>query len=99
MMASKTSNSRPRPKFIIGEEVMIRSIYDPASDIDKTEVIEMVYMQGDNSRSYVGWAYRTLHIQAENGWYAEASLKKIPPDDRSSWESCVWQPSKEKLSI
>ena len=89
-------SDRENPKFCVGEEVMIRGQYSSDHDIDKTEVICLnFHNKGDGIRhpEYCGWTYQTRHQPDMTLWWHEGSLKKLPPEQRTSWEDCAWQPA------
>ena len=81
-----------RPMFCVGEEVMIRSQILPELNTDKTEVLRIDWRDNSN---YTGYAYHTAESDAGGnicpntkqpvGW-RESTLRKLPPEDRTSWE-------------
>ena len=78
----------PRPKFVVGENVMVRSIIVSDYDIDKTEVIAAEYFDGlivinDYRRRYTGWRYKTEHQPDKSKWWLEESLVKISDQGKS----------------
>lgn len=83
-----------RPKFCVGEEVRVRSIYAPEHNTDRTEVIAAKWAAGVVTGFY-GWFYKTAHQPDMNKWWIEPSLEKIPPEERLDWAECEWQPSVE----
>ena len=88
-----------RPKFCVGEEVMIRCNDFPERNVDKTEVVRAEY---DNYRDVitgkeaVEWCYKTESDIDERDWWDETALRKLPPEDRTSWDNCIFNPLKEK---
>lgn len=90
--------SRPRPKFCAGEEVMLCSKNSPELN-GRCEVVALgrfqEYRNISGDRISARWGY-WLSIQHSNGnnW-AEDALRKLPPEDRASWEGMIWNPLKE----
>jgi len=89
---------KPTPKFAVGEEVGVHCHSIP--DIPRTEVTSVKWYNKFGLRfatysepEYVkGWVYQ---VTAEPGRFAkEEQLFKLPPEDRTSWEDCEWQPNK-----
>jgi len=79
-----------RPKFCVGEEVMIRSNILPQYNTDRTEIL---LMSETIIKSVDGWHYKTdatPDILEDNTlvafWVCEANLRKIPHDKRTSME-------------
>lgn len=87
---------KQRPKFVVGELVAVRPV-DLEGGSDCTEVVDITWCEeDDNNIRYTGWGYRTAHVDpAISGFYKEQSLRKLPPEEGSSWEDCVWSPIKE----
>lgn len=80
--------NKSKPKFTVGELVLLEASTDTRFN-GKCEVIFMEYVDGlaldqlGIQREYEGWAYLTT---ACGNPVVEAVLKKLPPDDRLSWE-------------
>lgn len=96
--------SRPRPKFCVGEEVGVQCDIEPTINIDCTEVIYREYAGTELTHSQTGdvlepmWIYQTAHIGRKFApvGIPECYLRKIPPQDRQSFDDCVWQPVKDE---
>jgi len=94
--------SQPEPKFVTGEEVMVRSAKTPQYNVDRTTVIEMVYVGSryryveDHSRVEPGWRYRTSHLdwteELAFRWIREESLRKLPPGTTVEHDKAVFVP-------
>lgn len=95
--------SKPRPKFCVGEEV-IDTIAEGGPK--RTEIVEAKYRDGKSEvidRSVIpgrrvvakeGWTYRLAH----DGLFTyEKFLKKLPPQRRTQWSDCEWQPTREGI--
>jgi hypothetical protein len=88
---------KPRPKFCVGEEVMVRSKQMPEFNTSKTEVVEAAYITARNTHNgeiITGWHYKTANRPESKGYWDESALRKLPPEERASWSDCAWQPSK-----
>lgn len=88
--------SRPRPKFCVGEEAIFKEqgCANLRVEIDGRIYLENSRARNDFGRLYTGWAY---HCSGdEEGTYAEEyALRKLPPEERTQWEDCAWQPTKQ----
>ena len=77
---------------------------DPSRSRDKTRITAMVYWGNREVRGLIngtrsvitGWQYQLSCHQDPNAWYKESTLRKLPPEDRTGWEDCVFNPHKEK---
>jgi len=73
-----------KPKFCIGEEV---AVVGKGTTIDRTEVMACEYSEPGESILHRGnyrcslgeWFYRTAHDFDDDGWWAEKTLRKLPP--------------------
>jgi len=91
---------RPRPKFASGEKVILNSQAHPEMS-GKCEVLRLgsycAYTGSDGSNHPAEWGY-ILSIGGVVGFdfheWAESTLRKLPPEDRISWENTEWQPNK-----
>ena len=85
-----------RPKFVVGEQVGVFSKLRPKHNCGRTEITFRRWMnQEDNAAGYIGWAYRTAHIEGVSNPKAiffESSLRKLPKDKKLQWKHCAWQP-------
>lgn len=83
-------------KFFVGQEVMVESKRCPQYNTKRTEVVYSHYISAGltTDHSYRGWVYKTAHQPEMDKVWVEESLKPIPPDSRTSWEDCIWQPNK-----
>lgn len=85
------------PKFVEGEIVNVRSATDPEFNNDRevvektingSTILDIVYLTPDGKE----WFY-TLYGQPNCvRVYKEESLRKIPPNEKTEWEDCVWSP-------
>ena len=87
-----------RPKFCVDEEVQLRSKNCPDENSDRTVVARAefgAFTDNISGEERVNWVYQLVH--AGSKWWDESALRKIPPEDRTSWEDCVWQPDDMKV--
>ena len=86
--------SCPRPLFSIGEEVAIVTMNQPHMDTSKTEVTDCIWVR-EWSKGPVNfpacWGYVTAH-DSSPGLFPERCLRKLPPEEGTSWPTCVWIP-------
>jgi len=87
-----------KPKFCVGEEVMVRSLYFPEKNTDRIEIVGVKKSSECNfaaGTKEVGvWSYR-LAGQDSHTYSRESSLRKIPPEDRTQFDDEIWNPLKE----
>ena len=90
--------SKPRPKFCVGEEVALVSKNNPQKNSERTEITNRIFGNGvvraTGERIENGHFYQLSHT-ADSYW-GEQSLRKLPPEDRTSWEDCAFNPLKVK---
>lgn len=91
--------SRPKPKFCVGEEVRITGCRDPSYNTEHDEILKVEWVdEWKNGMLPPCWAYVTTNIAHKgNLSHPEHRLRKIPPEERTGWEECVWQPNKETI--
>ncbi len=80
-----------RPKFSIGEEVSVVTISNPVLGTPKTEVTDCLWVKRWEDDFPACWGYATAH-DSSPGLFPECSLRKLSPEDRTSWTDCAWQP-------
>lgn len=85
--------NKPKPKFCIGEEVMVVGAINPENNIDRTEIIN-VYWTKFSHDSNPEWGYQTDHFNKDYWAFSEDQIRKLPPKDRTQWSDCAWQPNK-----
>ena len=77
--------TNPKPKFCVGEEVMVRSTIAPEFNVDKAEIVKAIYVKKQiSSIGYEGWGYQTDSQPDKGLYYTEPALRKLPPEDRIS---------------
>lgn len=76
------------PKFVPGEEVGIEGFEESGFDREKVEVTRVNWALARGSK---GWFYCTAHIHVDYA-FTEAALIKLPKDEVTTWEKCVWRP-------
>ena len=92
---------KPRPKFCIGEEVSVTALSQP--DIEKTEVVDIFWCNmplgaiRDNN-PYLGWGYRVAGQANPRAFSREHRVRKLPPEERTQWSDCEWQPNNNEVS-
>lgn len=97
------SRAKPKPKFCVGEEVMVRGIFTSEYDIDCTEVtfseyIDMEYLNLVTGKICPpGWRYGVAHVDLEVSGFVEESLRKIPPKDRKSFDDLMAEINNSKV--
>lgn len=91
-----------RPKFCVGE-LVVAIRYRDGSEVLPVEIEQRKWCLKEDFQlrgklsyvsSYTGWAYFCSH-QGKCGWYLEPNLRKLPPQQRTQWKDCAWQPKKE----
>jgi len=87
-----------RPKFCVGEQVKLVSESSPQCNREKTEVTGVKYENG----TYKGWAYETPEaiLIDTSIWcpsFREKCLRKIPPDERLSFDEMMSKLNKKKV--
>ena len=89
-------NDQPRPKFCVDEEVMVMMKYFP--DIPKVRIISVEHCQSrdfhingniEERILYTGYVY---FYEGSLIGARECSLRKLPPEDRISWNDCAFKP-------
>lgn len=87
---------KPRPKFCVGEEVFIVSYCESVAPSIRTEIIDIEWV--DKARGpygrYTGWVY-DFEGRGKYGRADEPQVRKLPPEERTQWENCAWQPTKQ----
>lgn len=73
----------PRPKFCVGEEVDCSAF----EGCPRSEIIDIAIIRGLSTDHY---EYKVFSI----GWMPEFLITKLPPEERLSWDDCVWSPHK-----
>jgi len=91
--------NKPKPKFCVGEEVMIRSSISTSRNVDRTEILRMKYGSGyeitNRDKIFHYWMYWTDSIEIPFG---EPALRKLPPEDRTQWSDCEWMPRSDVIN-
>jgi len=85
-------------KFIVGEEVAVFGLTTPGCNTDRATVTECKWVKGLGNlkgEPYVGYGYKASHRTHSSAWFREDSLKKLPPNELTSWEDCVFTPATE----
>lgn len=89
----------PEPKFVPGEVVVIlQSRLFPEEVGRKTTILKIHRVPGWAGEKELreSWAYKTHHnIDSKRFSWQESQLGKLPPNEKISFENCVWQPKKE----
>jgi hypothetical protein len=91
---------RPRPKFCVGEEVAVACLNQP--DMARTEIVEMQWFEKEPWRAvgiYTGWAYKFTDQWDPATWSRECLVHKLPPEERTQWSDCEWQPDREGVEV
>lgn len=88
---------KPRPKFCVGEEVMMMTESCPEIRGKRTEIISMVYRdkvrpQSNGTTDVNYWAYETEFKQFP--YWNETAIRKLPPEERQNWDTEIWSPIK-----
>ena len=85
----------PRPKFCVGEEVIIQCNRKPELNGQRHEILHIKFMEkpfnlttGEIYPSQ--WGYLTTALEKRFG---AASLRKLPPK-ADPWEDCIFNPLK-----
>jgi hypothetical protein len=90
--------TNPRPKFCVGEEVMVRSTTWPELNTDSVEVVFAEYQISRSLRTGIirmTWCYKTANgPNYDTEYFSDAALRKLPPEQRTQWSDCAWQPKK-----
>lgn len=72
---------------------------NPEFNSERTEIVKSRYGRprciNTHARSPAAWFYQCSHI-AGDIWAGEEDLRKLPPEDRTSREDCVFNPMKVK---
>jgi len=85
--------SHPRPLFSVGEEVGVVHEFQPRFDTPKTEITFRAWVPNWNGfpKEPASWGYDTAQDN-EKGLYPEHYLRKLPPEEGTSWSTCIWIP-------
>ena len=96
---------KPRPKFCVGEEVLCRDPELPSQgEITSCQWWENIHCcTGGRNHFYTGYMYALdgSEKDPENGefdegtWALESMLQKLPPEERTQWKDCAFQPNKQ----
>lgn len=102
--------SEPLPQFCVGEAVLAFS-YFGSRFIGQGEIVEARYLprngnqylyqeaDGIKHRLTGVWVYRIPDLLPDRlYWYCEQQLKKLPPNERLSWEELKSQLSDEEVA-
>jgi len=85
---------KTRPKFCVGEEVGVTCFNKP--NIPRTEITKAMWREnklmyrgidGGEVYRYTGWVYLTRDTSPDK-ISREEDIRKLPPEDRLSWEDC-----------
>ena len=86
--------SRPRPKFCVGEEVFCTH-----HDLfGKTEVLSAWWDEGlvaFDGFDGAEWVYK---LPIDSIPFGERWLRKLPPEERTQWKDCAWQPTNNEVT-
>ncbi len=88
----------PRPKFCVGEKVA--TVFNEDQNFECIVIIKMEYLEKkclEGPMIYTGYFY-----YIDDGYGVgcrECFLKKLPPEERTSWEDCAWKPSEINESV
>lgn len=89
------------PLFLVGEEVAVVNCNTSSNNTPRTTVLEVEWTErwkfGAESPC---WSYVTDNIaHLKNTAVPEYNLRKLPPDEVTEWENCVWSPSNLNISM
>jgi len=79
---------QPEPLFVPGEEVQIQGFTDAGFDHECVMITWTRYQDQ-------GWWYSTEHVNESYG-FSEGCLVKLPKDQVTQWNTCIWQPREEE---
>ena len=89
----------PRPKFCVGEEVIIQALNLTAYNGQTHEILKIEWRQ-ISREPYTGemndpaWGYLTT---ADEDYWDESALRKLPPA-ADPWKDCAFNPTRQVLS-
>lgn len=93
------------PKFKIGEKVILLESFHRPDLVGQVFTIGcriwLLKQQWSDRFSNVGscWAYHYLSNEREamntGYFFPEKNLRPLPPQEKGSWEDCVWKPERE----
>ena len=86
-----------KPKFCVGELVELKSVRCPGLNCSITEILYSEPFKGFTCKPkvfYSGWIYR---LCANNDYWCETALRKLPPDPDQSFDSMMKRLTKEKV--
>lgn len=93
--------SRPRPKFCVGEQVLAESI-STKNLFGPYEITAVRWTDNEDFMvkgvlsaisDYKGWVYSLSEQTA-----IESQLRKLPPEERTQWGDCAWQPNNNEVT-
>lgn len=87
------------PKFVEGEEVFADYMTMPGcrTEITRRQFRKKFIYNIDTPEEEIlhnVWLYKTLECTRVKQWLRESQLRKLPPEERMSWEDCLFQPNK-----
>ena len=88
---------KPRPKFCVGEQILICGEMRTEYNGQVHEILKIKWMERARdsiSKELFPRGYRYLTTTHPIVW-RETALRKLPPEDRISFNDCEWQPDKE----